>query len=96
MGLPGSQVLLLFRRGATLEPAAVGNGFIPPHHGEGPLHVCFAIPLGELSAWEAHLQGLGIPVESRLRWSKGGTSLYFRDPDDNSIEVATPGLWPHY
>ena len=96
MGIPGSQVLLLFRRGATTEPAPAGGGFIPPHHGEGPLHLCFAIPLGALAAWEAHLRGLGIDVESRLRWSKGGTSLYFRDPDDNSIEVATPGLWPHY
>lgn len=96
MGVPGTQVLLLFRRGATTEPAPAGGGFIPPHHGEGPLHVCFAIPLGELTAWEAHLSGLGIEVESRLRWSKGGTSLYFRDPDNNSLEVATPGLWPHY
>jgi catechol 2,3-dioxygenase-like lactoylglutathione lyase family enzyme len=96
LGVPACQVLLLFRRGATLEPAPAGGGFIPPHHGEGPLHVCFAIPLGDLAAWETHLRDLCIEVESRLRWSKGGTSLYFRDPDDNSVEVATPGLWPHY
>jgi catechol 2,3-dioxygenase-like lactoylglutathione lyase family enzyme len=96
LGVAGGQVLLLFRRGATLEPAPAGGGLIPPHHGEGPLHVCFAIPLSELPAWEAHLQGLSIAVESRLRWSRGGTSLYFRDLDDNSVEVATPGLWPHY
>lgn len=96
MGVPGRQVLLLFRRGATREPAPAGGGFIPPHHGEGPLHLCFAIPLDELATWEDHLQELGITVESRLRWTKGGTSLYFRDPDDNSLEVATPGLWPHY
>ncbi len=96
MGVPGSQVLLLFRRGATLEPAPAGGGFIPPHHGDGPLHVCFGIPIGELDAWVAHLGALEIAVESRLRWSKGGTSLYFRDPDDNSVEVATPGLWPHF
>ena len=96
MGVPGSQVLLLFRRGATLEPAPAGGGFIPPHHGDGPLHICFAIPLSELSAWESHLLALGVGVESHLRWSKGGTSLYFRDPDDNSVEVATPGLWPLY
>ena len=79
MGVPGAQVLLLFRRGATLEPAPAGGGFIPPHNGEGPLHVCFAIPLGELAAWETHLRALEIEVESRLRWSKGGVSLYFRD-----------------
>ena len=50
MGVPGGQVLLLFHRGATLEPAPAGGGFIPPHHGDGPLHVCFAIPLGRKGA----------------------------------------------
>ena len=96
LGVPGGQVLLLFHRGATLEPApGPGGGFIPPHHGEGNLHLCFAIPLGELVAWETHLRERGIDVESRLRWARGGTSLYFRDPEGNSLEVATPGLWPN-
>jgi catechol 2,3-dioxygenase-like lactoylglutathione lyase family enzyme len=35
-------------------------------------------------------------VESRIHWARGGTSLYFRDPDGNSLEVATPGLWPNH
>jgi catechol 2,3-dioxygenase-like lactoylglutathione lyase family enzyme len=95
LGVASTQVLLLFQRGATLEPAPGPGGFIPPHHGEGQLHLCFAIPYGELAAWEAHLRDRGIPVESRLHWARGGTSLYFRDPDGNSLEVATPGLWPN-
>jgi catechol 2,3-dioxygenase-like lactoylglutathione lyase family enzyme len=96
LGVPGGQVLLLFQRGATLDHApGPGGGFIPPHHGEGPLHLCFAIPFGELAAWEAHLHAHGIEVESRLSWARGGTSLYFRDPEGNSLEVATPGLWPN-
>jgi len=69
---------------------------IPPHHGSGELHLCFAIPFGELTAWEGHLRRLDIAVESRIRWPRGGTSLYFRDPDGNSLEVATPGLWPNH
>ena len=72
------------------------GGFIPPHHGSGALHLCFAIPFGELAAWEEHLRREGIAVESRIRWARGGTSLYFRDPDGNSLEVATPGLWPNH
>ena len=68
---------------------------VPPHHGEGPLHLCFAIPFGELANWETHLRERGIDVESRLHWARGGTSLYFRDPEGNSLEVATPGLWPN-
>lgn len=96
LGVPGSQVLLLFRRGSTDAPApAPGGSFIPPHHGDGPLHLCFAIPFGELAAWQRHLANSGIAIESTVRWPRGGTSLYFRDPDGNSIEVATPGLWPN-
>ena len=94
--VPGGQVLLLFRRGATREPApGPGGGLIPPHHGEGTPHLCFAIPFGELAAWEAHLLARGIALESRLHWARGGTSLYFRDPEGHSLEVATPGLWPN-
>ena len=43
-----------------------------------------------------HLAACGIAVESRVVQTHGGTSLYFRDPDGHSLEVATPGLWPNY
>jgi catechol 2,3-dioxygenase-like lactoylglutathione lyase family enzyme len=52
--------------------------------------------VGELGAWSAHLEAQNVAVESRITWPRGGTSLYFRDPDGHSIEVATPGLWPSY
>ena len=35
----------------------------------------------------------GIAIESRVIQSHGGTSLYIRDPDGHSVEMATPGLW---
>ena len=93
MEVPGGQVLLLFRQGMTDRPAPLPGGVIPPHHGRGELHLAFAIPLSELAAWEAHLASQDVPVESRVLWPRGGTSLYFRDPDGHSLEVATPGLW---
>jgi catechol 2,3-dioxygenase-like lactoylglutathione lyase family enzyme len=92
---PG-QVLLLFQHGTTNEPAPVPGGVIPPHGTTGGAHLCFGIPLGELAAWEAHLTAQDIPIESRIVWPRGSTSLYFRDPDGNSLEVATPGLWQNY
>ena len=96
LGLPGGAVLLLFARGATELPAPVpGGAFIPAHGGTGRLHLCFAIPWSEVSAWERHLATRGIAIESRVTWPRGGTSLYFRDPDGHSIELATPGLWPN-
>jgi catechol 2,3-dioxygenase-like lactoylglutathione lyase family enzyme len=96
LGVPGEQVLLLFRRGASADPApGPGGGMVPGHDGNGHLHVCFAIPFGALAEWERHLAAQGVAIESRLHWPAGGTSLYFRDPDGNAVEVATPGLWPN-
>ena len=93
MEVPGEQVLLLFRHGMTDQSAPLPGGVIPPHHGRGELHLAFAIPFGELANWDTHLTRLEIPLESRIEWPRGGTSLYFRDPDGHSLEVATPGLW---
>jgi catechol 2,3-dioxygenase-like lactoylglutathione lyase family enzyme len=96
LGVVPGQVLLLFRHGSTDVPAPVPGGFIPPHGTSGAAHLCFAIPLAELTAWEAHLAAHDLAVESRITWRRGGTSLYFRDPDGHSLEVATPGLWPNF
>ena len=96
LAVPGGTVLLLFRRGGSVQPSQVPGGTIPAHDGLGTLHLCFAIPLSALDDWERHLAALGIPVESRVTQSFGGTSLYFRDPDGHSLEVAVPGLWAIY
>ena len=97
MAVPGGSILLLFRVGGSVEPSEVPGGTIPPHDGRGTLHLCFAVPLAELGAWERHLQAQGVDIESRVSpQSHGGTSLYFRDPDGHSLEVAGPGLWATY
>lgn len=92
----GRSVLLLFRRGASLEPIPTPGGAIPPHDGDGPIHFALAIAAEDLSAWEAHLADRGVAVESRVAWPRGGVSLYFRDPDGQLVELATPGLWEIY
>lgn len=96
LAVPGGSMLLLFRRGGSVTPSQVPGGLIPPHDGHGTLHLCFAVPLAELDAWERHLEALGIAVESRVTQRFGGLSLYFRDPDGHSLEVAGPGLWAIY
>ncbi len=89
-------VLLLFKRGATTEGLTFATGWIPPHDGSGPAHFAFAIKAPDLEAWAARLDEHGVAVESRVEWSAGGVSLYFRDPDGHSVELATPGVWPTY
>jgi catechol 2,3-dioxygenase-like lactoylglutathione lyase family enzyme len=88
-------VLLLFQRGnsGALETA---GGLVPGHDGSGPVHLAFAVDAPDLPAWELRLAKLGIPIESRVRWERGGSSLYFRDPDGRSVELATPGIWASY
>lgn len=92
----GHSVFLLFQRGGTLEPVKLPGGVIPPHDGSGHLHLAFAIRAEDLCAWEARLIATGITVESRVHWELGGDSLYFRDPDQHLVELATPGIWPNY
>jgi catechol 2,3-dioxygenase-like lactoylglutathione lyase family enzyme len=92
----GRDVLLIFRRGASLETAHLPGGTIPPHDGHGPLHVAFAIAAESLSSWETQLQRHGIAIEGRTDWARGGKSIYFRDPDGHLLELATPGLWTIY
>jgi catechol 2,3-dioxygenase-like lactoylglutathione lyase family enzyme len=83
------QVLLLFRKGASLTIES-------PHDGDGELHIAFAISAEELAPWENWLAGNGIAVEEKRAWDRGGTSLYFRDPDRHLLELATPGVWSVY
>jgi len=92
----GQNVLLLFLRGASLETQISERGSIPPHDGHGPLHICFAVDAAELAAWEAQLGQQGVEIEGRMRWNRGGTSIYFRDPDGHLLEIMTPGNWPSY
>src|SRR5215218_8484262 len=83
----GRSVLLLFRRGATLETIRLPGGTIPSHDGYGPLHIAFAVAADDLAAWERRLQEGGVPVEGRTVWPRGGESLYVRDPDRHLLEL---------
>jgi catechol 2,3-dioxygenase-like lactoylglutathione lyase family enzyme len=89
-------VLLIFKRGASNRVTQLPYGTLGPHDGHGPLHLAFSITAEELAAWEEHLSLHKIRIESRIRWPRGGTSLYFRDPDNHLVELATPGMWPIY
>src|SRR6266498_4163118 len=91
-----STVLLLFKRGATVDGLEFPGGRIPPHDGSGPMHVAFGVSADALDAWEERLRRHGVEIESRARWTLGGRSIYFRDPDGHSVELVTPGTWETY
>jgi catechol 2,3-dioxygenase-like lactoylglutathione lyase family enzyme len=89
-------VLLLFQRGQSSQPLDTPGGRIPAHDGSGPTHIAFAIDVGDFEEWERRLGELGIEIESKVTWGRGGRSLYFRDPEGRSVELATPGTWATY
>lgn len=90
------QVLLLFKRGGSVQPSPMHGGLIPAHDGKGEIHVAFAIAADDLPSWRIRLSADNIPIESELVTDRGGTSIYFRDLDNHLIELATPGIWPTY
>jgi catechol-2,3-dioxygenase len=69
-------------------------GGVPAHGARGAGHVALDVPtLDALEEWRAHLAVAGVEVEHEHAWPSGGRSLYFRDPEGNSLELITRGTW---
>ena len=91
----GRSVLLVFRRGSTTEPVVLPGGTIPPHDASGRIHFALSVAAADLPAWATRMAAHGVAKAGRTQWPRGGTSLYFRDPDGHLLELATPGIWPN-
>lgn len=94
----GTTMLLLFQQGETNKTVHLpkGMGTIPPHDGAGSQHLALAIARDDLAAWSQRLADNDVAIEGRTHWPRGGESIYFRDPDNHLLELATPGIWPVY
>jgi catechol 2,3-dioxygenase-like lactoylglutathione lyase family enzyme len=90
MSVGGRQVLLVCKRGASVNIADV------PHDAVGQQHIAFSAAESEMDAWAAWLRAHGVTIERDRRWDRGGRSLYFRDPEGHTLEVASPGVWTVY
>jgi glyoxylase I family protein len=78
-GTPGT--LVSFMEYPSMDEAKEGRGGI--HH--------FAFGVGsieELSAWRDYLNSKGVPASEVFERGRF-TSIYFRDPDSNLLEIAT-------
>ena len=96
LNVEGGQVLLLFKKGASRRPGNTPEGSVPSHDGAGELHLAFGVALEDVDLWKQKLYENGIAIESLVHWQSGGTSIYFRDPDNHSVELASPGTWTIY
>jgi catechol-2,3-dioxygenase len=87
------QVLLLFKKESSLSPITLpGGGIIPPHDGSGPVHIAFSISSDSYDDWLTRLANHHIETESTVEFNEG-RSIYFRDPGNHLVELATPGIW---
>jgi catechol 2,3-dioxygenase-like lactoylglutathione lyase family enzyme len=86
----GGQMVLIFNPDATADP----DGTLPPHGAEGPGHVAFRVPAGDLPDWTDRLADAGVEIEKDMTWGDAGRSIYVRDPAGNSVELAVASIWP--
>jgi len=85
----GDGVFLLFNPDKTAEP----GGEVPAHGAHGAGHIAFAMKEGDISAWRERLAAHQVPIEREITWPSGSTSLYFRDPAGNSVELTLAQTW---
>ncbi|WP_207435633.1 VOC family protein [Sabulibacter ruber] len=84
----GTSVLLCFNSQVTRE---IKN--LPPHYGEGHLHLAFECEPEEYQPWKDKLTQAGISIEHEQSWPHERKSFYFRDPDQHLLEIVVPGIW---
>ena len=87
----GQRMVLLFNAEAT-SVSAGGSTVVPVHGAKGAGHLAFAAREDEIDRWKEHLAYHGVEIEREINWGES-RSIYFRDPSQNSLEIASPLLW---
>lgn len=85
-----NSTLILFELEKLLRRASA----IPAHGARGQGHVALAVPPLDLDAWRVHLAAQGVMIEHEQTWPQGTRSIYFRDPDENSVELIENSHYP--
>ena len=87
----GQRMVLLFNAEATAVTAG-GEKDAPVHGAKGGGHMAFAVWDHEIDRWKEHLDKHGVEIEKEIPLGKG-RAVYFRDPSQNSLEIASPQIW---
>ncbi len=84
----GDDVLLCF-----IPETTKNEGTLPPHFAYGQQHFAFECPKDKYEYWKDRLTKNSITIEHEATWKNGLKSIYFRDPDNHSVEIVMPGIW---
>ena len=95
----GQSMLLIFNQNKMLADTNGSNNTTQlPIHGAitSPSIIHFALEVKKQNYDNAKhmLTEKKIKIEKEVVWQKGTSSLYFRDPAGNLVEIITPGSWP--
>jgi catechol 2,3-dioxygenase-like lactoylglutathione lyase family enzyme len=84
----GSSVLLCFNAEVTKNKTE-----IPPHYGAGDIHFAFEVDAADYEGSKQEIIDAGIEIEQEVDWGVGMRSFYFRDPENNLVEIVQVGFW---
>ena len=84
----GTNMLLLFDPKKTET-----QNNLPPHHAYGDQHFAFEVSKEAYALWKLHLIENDVIIEHEFNWKNGKQSFYFRDPENNLLEIVEPGVW---
>ena len=77
-----------FRLGTQQELHLIGERTEPVISGNRNNH--FALQTDDLSAWEQHLQSVGVDFRPKKQRPDGAWQIFVRDPDGHVIELFAP------
>lgn len=87
----GDRMVLLFDAEVTAVSAG-GPKDAPTHGAKGEGHLAFVVKNSDIDCWKQHLTENGVEIEKEIH-TRGGRSIYFRDPSQNCLEIASPQIW---
>jgi catechol-2,3-dioxygenase len=93
----GQSMLLIFNPNKTLVSNGSNSTQLPPHGALAPpsiIHFALEIEKQNYDNAKDMLNKKNIKIEKEVTWQKSMTSIYFRDPAGNLVEIITPGSWP--
>jgi len=84
----GASVLLCFNPEDSKTKASP-----PPHYAEGNQHFAFEVSKENYLKVKARFEELAIKITDTVNWKSGQESFYFKDPEDNVLEIVPVGIW---